>query len=53
MTPLADKLQIKPGKHWLFYNAPDDYIKWLEPLPQGATWSLVPKGDFDGILRSE
>jgi len=49
MTLLANKLQIKPGKHWLFYNAPADYIKWLEPLPQDTTWSLIPKGDFDGI----
>ncbi len=49
MTPLASKLQIKQGKHWLFYNAPNDYINWLEPLPQGVTWSTQAKGDFDGI----
>src|SRR5579872_3021523 len=49
MTPLAQKLQIKPGKRWLFYNAPKDYIKSLEPLPDGARCTIEPVGDFDGI----
>ena len=49
MTPLAQKLQIKPGKKWLFYNAPEDYIKSLEPLPEGAGCTVEPIGDFDGI----
>ncbi len=49
MTPLAQKLQIKPGKKWLFYNAPEGYIKSLEPLPESAKCTLEPIGDFDGI----
>jgi hypothetical protein len=49
MTPLAQKLQIKPGKRWLFYNAPKGYIKSLEPLPDGARCTTAPNGDFDGI----
>lgn len=49
MTPLAQKLQIKPGKNWLIYNAPKGYLKTLEPLPEGAACTIVPKGSFDGI----
>jgi len=46
---LAKKLQIKPGKCWLFYNAPENYLAALEPLPAGATAVFTPKGNFDGI----
>src|ERR1700733_1999122 len=49
MTPLAQKLLMKPGKNWLFYNPPPGYLKSLEPLPEGATCSDKPKGVFDGI----
>ena len=49
MTHLAQKLQIKPGKNWLFYNAPKGYLKSLGPLPESATCTIVPKGSFDGI----
>jgi hypothetical protein len=49
MTSLAQKLQIKPGKKWLFYNAPKGYLKSLEPLPESAKCTIVPKGNFDGI----
>src|SRR5580704_15285236 len=49
MTFLAQKLQIKPGKKWLFYNAPKGYLKSLEPLPDGAKCTITPKGNFDGI----
>jgi hypothetical protein len=49
MSSLAQKLQIKPGKRWLFYNAPKGYLKSLEPLPETAKCTIVPKGDFDGI----
>lgn len=49
MIFLAQKLQIKPGKKWLFYNAPKGYLKTLEPLPESATYTIVPKGSFDGI----
>jgi len=46
---LAKKLQIKPGKCWLFYNAPGDYLAVLEPLPTGAMAIFTPKEYADGI----
>jgi hypothetical protein len=49
MTFLVQKLQIKPGKKWLFYNAPKGYLKSLAPLPEGAKCTIAPKGNFDGI----
>ncbi|MDB5112786.1 MAG: YdeI/OmpD-associated family protein [Mucilaginibacter sp.] len=49
MTPLAKKLQIKPGKNWLLFNAPDTYLSSLEPLPHGVTIAFEPHGNFDGI----
>jgi len=49
MTPIAQKLHIKPGKNWLIYNPPAGYLKFLEPLPKGATCSSKPTGVFDGI----
>ena len=48
MTDLSKKLQIKPGKHWLFFNAPDNYLTFIEPLPKGVKFSLEPEGEFDG-----
>ena len=49
MSDLAKKLQIKPGKSWLFYNAPDNYLAAIEPLPDGATAMLKPGGNIDGV----
>jgi hypothetical protein len=49
MNPIAKKLQIKPGKRWLFYNAPDNYLDTLEPLPEGVGAEFSPGGDFDGV----
>jgi hypothetical protein len=49
MSDLAKKLQIKPGKSWLFYNAPDNYLAAIEPLPEGTTATFKPGGDIDGI----
>jgi len=49
MSPIAKKLQIKPGKHWLFYNAPNHYLAILEPLPEGATAVFEPNGNIDGV----
>jgi hypothetical protein len=48
-SPVAKKLLIKPGKCWLFYNAPVNYPAILEPLPDGATAKFVLNGDFDGV----
>jgi hypothetical protein len=49
MNVIAKKLQIKPGTNWLFYNAPDNYLSALEPLPDGAIACFKPEGSFDGI----
>jgi hypothetical protein len=49
VSPLAKKLQIKPGKHWLFFNAPDYYLASLEPLPENVSVSFEAKGTFDGV----
>jgi hypothetical protein len=49
MSPIAKKLQIKAGKCWLFYNAPDNYLALLDPLPEGTSSKFEPKGNFDGI----
>lgn len=49
ISPLAKKLQIKPGKHWLLFNAPANYLTLLEPLPEGTTVSYEAKGSFDGV----
>lgn len=49
MNALAKKLQVKPGKRWLFYNAPDNYLSQLEPLPDGAEAAFGLGGQFDGV----
>jgi hypothetical protein len=49
ISPLAKKLQVKPGKSWLLFNAPANYLTLLEPLPEGATVSYTAKGSFDGV----
>jgi uncharacterized protein YbdZ (MbtH family) len=49
MSPLAKKLLIKPGQHWLILNAPEDYLATLEPLPDDVMLSFNPKGNFNGI----
>ena len=42
-TPLAKKLGIKPGTTLVAVgDVPDEYRKWLAPLPDGAT--IVGKG---------
>lgn len=49
ISPVTKKLLIKPGKNWLFYNAPEDYLAVLEPLPEGVITKFSPGGDFDGV----
>lgn len=49
MTTLVQKLQIKPGKRWLIYNPPSGYLTSLKPLPENATCTTKPAGNFDGI----
>jgi hypothetical protein len=49
MSPLAKKLLIKPGQHWLILNAPEDYLATLEPLPDDVQLSFTPEGNVDGV----
>lgn len=49
MNQLAKKLQIKPGKRWLFYNAPEDYLATLHPLPEDIAVTFTAEGNFDGV----
>jgi len=55
MTPLIQKLQMKPGKRWLIYNPPAGYLASLKPLPEGTTCTSKstgapkPTGKYDGI----
>jgi hypothetical protein len=49
MNPLSKKLQIKPGTHWLLFNAPANYLSSLEPLPDGTSVVYEAQGDFDGV----
>jgi hypothetical protein len=49
MSVLAKKLLIKPGKDWLFFNAPQSYFTILEPLPDGVTLYYNPNRQFDGV----
>ncbi|MET3979523.1 hypothetical protein ABIB62_002109 [Mucilaginibacter sp. UYP25] len=49
MSPLAKKLLIKPGQHWLIMNAPEDYLATLEPLPDGVKLSFTVEGTHNGI----
>jgi hypothetical protein len=38
-TPLAAKLGIKPGIHVCVEGAPDDYLEFLKPLPDGVVFT--------------
>lgn len=49
MNALAKKLQMKPGKSWLFFNAPVGYTALLEPFPDGLTTSFEATDTFDGV----
>jgi hypothetical protein len=46
---ISQKLRVKPGTHWLFFNAPANYLNILEPLPDEVNISFEPVGHFDGI----
>lgn len=49
MNDIAKKLQMKPGKRWLFFNAPPGYLGNLEPLPEGTQSVFATEGNFDGM----
>ena len=44
-TPLAKKLGIMPGASIMPIGAPDAYLEWVSPLPEGVR--TVPKGPAD------
>lgn len=46
-TPLAKKLGIKANARVLTKNAPDEYLGWLGPLPDGVSVSARVKGSVD------
>jgi hypothetical protein len=48
-TPLAKKLGIKAGFRVFVENAPENYLQWLEPLPDGVHFLDKIEGDLDMI----
>lgn len=50
-NPLAKKLLIKPAKHVLVRNPPQDFLSELQPLPEGAKVSTDGEGPFDVVLQ--
>ena len=50
INPLAKKLQVKPGKRWMLFDAPANFLISLEPLPEGTTVAYEAEGEFDGVL---
>src|SRR5438046_1073697 len=48
VSPIAEKLLIKPGMRVMVIDAPEGYFRKLEPLPDGV--ALVPSGsDLDAV----
>jgi hypothetical protein len=48
-SPLARKLQIKPGSRVLVLNAPAGFRDRLEPLPEGAELRSEPGEGYDVV----
>jgi hypothetical protein len=48
-TPLAKKLGIKAGFRVFVENAPENYLQWLEPLPDGVRFLDKVEDDLDMI----
>jgi hypothetical protein len=48
-TPLAKKLGIKAGFRVFVENAPEIYLQWLEPLPDGVHFLDKIEDDLDMI----
>jgi len=49
-SPLAKKLQIKPGNRVLVLNAPGDFARTLGDLPADASVSSAAGGEFDLVI---
>lgn len=48
-TPLAKKLGIKPGFRIFVDNGPANFLKLLDPLPEGVVFVDKVKNDLDMI----
>jgi hypothetical protein len=46
-TSLAQKLRILEGSHVALLNAPDGYVRTLDPLPGGAEVTVIAAGTTD------
>jgi hypothetical protein len=46
-TPLAKKLGIKAGTRMLLRDVPEDYMRLLEPLPDGLSFAARAAADVD------
>src|SRR5689334_4035816 len=46
---LAKKMKLKPGSHIAIINAPEGYLKELEPLPADVQVSDSLRGKFDWV----
>ncbi|MES3019496.1 MAG: YdeI/OmpD-associated family protein [Bacteroidota bacterium] len=49
LSPLAKKLQVKPGQRILLFNAPSAYQLLLEPLPENSSISTDVYGSYDHV----
>jgi hypothetical protein len=49
MNAVAKKLLMKSGQRWLLFNAPENYLNILTPLPDGLQVGYIAEGSFDGI----
>lgn len=50
MSPLAKKMQMKPGTSWVFVNAPENFLPFAEPLPEGVTSNFQLHDQPDGLM---
>lgn len=48
-SALAKKMKLKPGQRAALVNAPEGYLKELEPLPDGVELAAQLRGTFDWI----
>ena len=46
-TPLAKKLGIKPGFRVKLKNAPEEYLEWLDDLPDDVSFSNSFRSQID------
>ena len=49
-SPLAKKLQIKPGRTLVVLGAPAGFLKLLEPFPEGARRLPALRGKVDVLM---